>query len=122
LSFQRIQPPQQSDAIARFLDHCHRKTYPAKATIIRQGEAATELFYIIKGSVTVMLEDDEGKEIVLAYLNPGDFFGEIGLFNEHSNRSALVRARSSTDVAHITYDNPRTFLGQCARFQPPAHA
>ena len=35
-----------------------------------------------------MLEDGEGRELVLAYLNPGDFFGEIDLFNEHVNRSA----------------------------------
>ena len=104
MTLQRIKPPQENDAIARFLDHCHRKQYPAKTTIIRQGEAATDLYYIIKGSVTVMLEDDEGREIVLAYLNPGDFFGEIGLFNEHSNRSALVRARTVCEVAHISYD------------------
>ena len=104
VSFQRIQPPKENDAIARFLDHCHRKQYPQKTTIIRQGEAATDLFYIIKGSVTVMLEDDDGREIVLAYLNPGDFFGEIGLFNEHSNRSALVRTRTPCEVAHISYE------------------
>ncbi|MFT4564829.1 MAG: CRP/FNR family cyclic AMP-dependent transcriptional regulator, partial [Gammaproteobacteria bacterium] len=92
------------DAIQRFLEHCHRKQYPAKSTIIRQGDPSHELFYIIKGSVTVMLEDEEGRELVLAYLNPGDFFGEIGLFNEHVNRSALVRAKTSCEVAQISYE------------------
>jgi CRP/FNR family cyclic AMP-dependent transcriptional regulator len=28
----------------------------------------------------VVLEDDDGKEVIIAYLNPGDFFGEMGLF------------------------------------------
>ena len=92
------------DAIQRFLEHCHRKQYPAKSTIIRQGDPSHELFYIIKGSVTVMLEDEEGRELVLAYLNPGDFFGEIGLFNEHVNRSALVRAKTPCEVAQISYE------------------
>jgi CRP/FNR family transcriptional regulator, cyclic AMP receptor protein len=92
------------DAIQRFLEHCHRKQYPAKSTIIRQGDPSHELFYIIKGSVTVMLEEEEGRELVLAYLNPGDFFGEIGLFNEHVNRSALVRAKTSCEVAQISYE------------------
>ena len=82
------------DAIQRFLEHCHRKQYSAKSTIIRQGDPSHELYYIIKGSVTVMLEDEEGRELVLAYLNPGDFFGEMSLFNEHNNRSALVRAKT----------------------------
>jgi len=91
-------------AIQRFLEHCHRKQFPSKSTIIRQGDPSHELFYIIKGSVTVLLEDEEGRELVLAYLNPGDFFGEIGLFNEHVNRSALVRAKTNCEVAQISYE------------------
>ena len=76
-------------SIATFLTHCHRRQFPSKAAIIRQGDPAGELYYIISGSVTVLLEDDKGHEIVLAYLNPGDFFGEIGLFNADANRTAL---------------------------------
>ena len=92
------------DAIQHFLKHCHRKQHPSKSTIIRQGDPSHELFYIIKGSVTVVLEEEDGRELVLAYLNPGDFFGEIGLFNEHVNRSALVRAKTPCEVAQISYD------------------
>lgn len=92
------------DLTLRFLEHCHRRQFPAKATIIRQGDPSHDLFYIVKGSVTVMLEDEEGRELVLAYLNPGDFFGEIGLFNEHVNRSALVRAKTACEIAQISYE------------------
>lgn len=105
MSIAQLRQPQQGDeAIQRFLEHCHRKQYPAKSTIIRQGDPSHDLFYIVKGSVTVLLEDEEGRELVLAYLNPGDFFGEIGLFNEHVNRSALVRAKTVCDVAQISYE------------------
>ncbi len=90
-------------AIQAFLRHCHRKTYAAKAMIIRQGDPTGELFYIIEGSVTVMLEDEKGHEIVLAYLNSREFFGEMGLFNEDMNRTALVRARSKCEIAQISY-------------------
>jgi CRP/FNR family transcriptional regulator, cyclic AMP receptor protein len=92
------------EAIQKFLEHCHRRQFTPKSTIIRQGDPSHDLFYIVKGSVTVLLEDDEGRELVLAYLNPGDFFGEIGLFNEHVNRSALVRAKSACEVATISYE------------------
>ncbi|MSR16078.1 MAG: cAMP-activated global transcriptional regulator CRP [Gammaproteobacteria bacterium] len=90
-------------SVDKLLVHCHRRTYSAKAAIIRQGDPACELYYIIRGSVTVLLEDDKGHEIVLAYLNPGDFFGEIGLFNEDANRTALVRARNECEIAQIGY-------------------
>jgi CRP/FNR family cyclic AMP-dependent transcriptional regulator len=104
LPITRIKAPISSEALSRFLDHAHRRTVPAKTTIIRQGDVSADLFYIIKGSVTVLLEDEQGREIVLAYLNPGDFFGEIGLFHERANRSALVRSRTSCDVAQISYE------------------
>lgn len=105
MQMQMARPLLRSDeAIRQFLEHCHRRTYPAKAMIIRQGDPSHELFYIVKGSVSVMLEDDAGHELVLAYLNPGEFFGEIGLFNEHTNRSALVRAKSQCEVAQMGYE------------------
>jgi CRP/FNR family cyclic AMP-dependent transcriptional regulator len=51
----------------------------------------------------VLREDDAGREIVLAYLNPGDFFGEMGLFDQAGGRSAWVRTRTSCELAEITY-------------------
>jgi len=92
-----------SDCIQAFLAQCHRRRYPAKSAIIRQGDRAGELFYIVAGSVTVLLEDDKGHEIVLAYLNAGEFFGEIGLFSEDESRSALVRAKSECEIAQLSY-------------------
>ena len=90
-------------SVDKLLVHCHRRVFSAKAAIIRQGDPAGELYYIIRGSVSVLLEDDKGHEIVLAYLNPGEFFGEIGLFNEDANRTALVRARTECEIAQIGY-------------------
>ena len=90
--------------IDSFLEHCHRKTYPSKQLIIREGDPSRDLYYIISGSVSVQVEDDKGHEIVLAYLNPGDFFGELGLFDEDSKRSAFVRAKEKCEIAQISYD------------------
>ena len=91
-------------AMQRFLEYSHRRTYPAKTVIVNAGDPSEELFYIIKGSVSVVMEDDDGHEIVLAYLNQGDFFGEIGMFDEKHERSALVRTRTECEVAQIGYE------------------
>ncbi len=88
-----------------FLDHCDQKTYPAKQLIIKAGEPSDHLYYVISGSVTVMIEDQKNHEIVLSYLNAGQFFGELGIFNEEENhRSAFVRARTRSCIAKINYD------------------
>jgi len=50
-----------------------------------------------------MIEDDsDGKEIILAYLNPGDFFGEMGLFDQE-HRSAWIRTKTECEVGEISY-------------------
>jgi CRP/FNR family cyclic AMP-dependent transcriptional regulator len=40
---------------------------------------------------------------VLAYLNKGDFIGEMGLFSPETTRSVMVRTRTPCRVAEITY-------------------
>jgi CRP/FNR family cyclic AMP-dependent transcriptional regulator len=96
-------PAESASSIDVFLDHCHRRRYPAKSVIIYAGDQSDVLYYIIEGSVTVLIEDEDGHEIVLAYLNPGDFFGEMGLFGENVNRSAWIRTKTQCELAEISY-------------------
>lgn len=88
--------------VENFLSNCHRRRYPPKSTVIYAGDTGDTLYYIIKGSVTVLIEDDDGREMIVAYLNPGDFFGEMGLFG-HEDRSAWIRAKSECEVGEISY-------------------
>ncbi|MEJ1296201.1 MAG: cAMP-activated global transcriptional regulator CRP [Candidatus Sedimenticola sp. (ex Thyasira tokunagai)] len=99
-----IKPPVREPAYLQpLLSFCHRRRYPAKMDIIHPGDMADSLYYLVEGSVTVLIEDDEGKEIILAYLNKGDFLGEMGMFIPHSNRSVLVRTRTDCTLAEISY-------------------
>jgi len=90
--------------IEGFLSHCHRRKYRAKSTIIHAGDDSEALYYIIKGNVTVIIEDDQGREMIMAYLNQGDFFGEMGLFDQTAGRSAWIKAKTECEVAEISYN------------------
>ena len=90
--------------LQRYFEQNQRRSYNPGAVIICAGDFSNSLFYILKGSVSVMLEDQDGHEMVLAYLNAGDFFGEIGMFDERHERSAWVRARTKCEVAQISYE------------------
>ena len=90
----------------KLLAHCHRRRYTAKSTIIYAGDRCETLFFIVKGSVTILIEDDDGRERIIAYLNSGDFFGEMGLFEKEGvekERSAWVRAKTECEVAELSY-------------------
>jgi CRP/FNR family cyclic AMP-dependent transcriptional regulator len=102
------QKAHSQSSIAQFLTFCHQRQLPAKAAILSPGDPPDTLFYLIEGAATVLLTDAEGREIILAYLNAGDFIGEMGIFFEQQqNRSVLVRTRAPSQVASITYERLR---------------
>ena len=99
----------------KLLAHCHRRRYTAKSTIIYAGDRCETLFFIVKGSVTILIEDDDGREMIIAYLNAGDFFGEMGLFDKdgaEKERSAWVRAKTECEVAELSYAKFRELTEQ----------
>jgi CRP/FNR family transcriptional regulator, cyclic AMP receptor protein len=85
-----------------FLSSAHKRKYPRGSTIIYAGEDSDSIYYITRGSVTVLIEDDTGREIIVAYLNEGDFFGEMGMFGEGA-RTAWVKAKTECEVAELSY-------------------
>ena len=94
----------QKHPLDDFLHHTHRKRYPTRTTIIHEGDIPDTLYYITEGSVSVTLEETDGREIVLSYLNRGDFFGEMGLFQDEPERSARVIAKTECEIAEISYE------------------
>lgn len=95
--------------IENFLRLADRRLYPADKLIFKEGAQPETLFYVISGSVSVILEDEDNREIILAYLNAGDFFGEISLFDTSKNRSASIRTRKPTELAEISYEKFREY-------------
>ncbi|MFC3609495.1 cAMP-activated global transcriptional regulator CRP [Stutzerimonas tarimensis] len=107
--------PPKIKNIDKLIAHCHRRRFSSKSTIIYAGDRCESLFFIIKGSVTILIEDDDGREMIIAYLNAGDFFGEMGLFDAEEadqERSAWVRAKTECEVAEISYAKFRELTQQ----------
>src|SRR5260370_35072684 len=90
-------------AINRFLSYCRIRTVPSKTVIIHAGDLPDILYYIISGSVEVMIEDEDGNEMVRAYLNKGQFFGEMGFFYEQPTRSAWEGTGQRSELPEMTY-------------------
>ena len=101
--------------VENFLRHCQRQDYRSKALVLKQGEISDSLYLILDGSVSVMVEDESepGHMLVVAYLNPGDFVGEMGLFDDETPvRSAMVVAKTQCEVAEISYERFHQIRGQ----------
>jgi CRP/FNR family cyclic AMP-dependent transcriptional regulator len=99
----------EKPVVESFIAIAHKRAYPARQTVVRAGAVPQSLFLILEGSVSVIAEDDNGREMVLAYLNPGEFFGEMGLFPEQKVRTAIVRTRTQSLIAELDYVSFRHF-------------
>jgi len=100
----------KDEAIEQFLRFCHKRRYPTKQEIILPGETGDKLFYIAEGSVSISMQDPDDHEIILAYLNKGDFIGEIGVFYGANTRGVTVKTRSECVLAEISYNRFNSVL------------
>ena len=103
----RPQVKRHLPSVDSFLRYFEQRQCPARTIIIAPGESSRSLFLILDGSVSVLVQDDadEDHKMVVSYLNPGDFFGEMGLFEQDdAERSAFVETRTACTVAEISYD------------------
>ena len=91
--FSGVQDP-QLEAIAALTQ---RRSVPRGTVIVRAGDATDSLSVLINGSARVLNSDEEGREVILSILGPGDFFGEMGLI-DGSPRSADVVAAESCEL------------------------
>jgi len=57
--------PQEPAYLKHFLANCHRRQYPNRTDIVHPGDHADVLYYIIEGSVAVLIEDEDGREVIL---------------------------------------------------------
>ena len=79
--------------IENFLDHCQRRNYKSRSILVSAGDPSESFFFVLDGSLSVVLKSDEGQDMVVNYVNPGDFFGEIGLYKRVDKiREASIQA------------------------------
>ena len=82
------------------------RKYDTGNYIFLEESDGEQCFFVVKGSVKITRLSKEGREVILAMLNQGDFFGEMSLIDGES-RSANVIALEKTEVLTL---NRKDFL------------
>ena len=80
------------------------KHYENGKYIFLEDSEGEQCFFVGEGSVKVTRLSKDGKEVILAMLNAGDFFGEMSLLDGES-RSANVIALEKTEVLTLNRDD-----------------
>lgn len=88
------------EQLARFARFMQITSAPQWSTLVTQGEHGDAMYLILEGELRVRLLIG-GRESILSTLGPGDFFGEISLF-DHGPRSADIVANQDSYLLKIT--------------------
>lgn len=81
----------------RISNAVEKRNFKRGQTLVRFGERSNMLFILLTGSARVFRSDERGREVILATLHPGEYFGEMSLIDNGSH-SASVRAEANSDV------------------------
>lgn len=91
------------EQLVRFLEFIEIREVRQFAELVKQGDPGDAMYFVMEGEVRVRLLIG-GRESILATLSPGDFFGEIALF-DHGPRSADVVANKDSILLRISAAN-----------------
>lgn len=89
------------EELAILSSHAVTKSFRPHTILVHEGGDGDSLYVIESGQVKVFLSDEQGREIVINVLGPGEYFGEIALL-EHSPRSASVITTQPSRIAIIS--------------------
>ena len=100
--------PQIRDSLPnleRFLEHCVRHKFKARSIIVEAGEPSESMFFVLDGTLAISIKSNDDQDLILNYVNAGDFFGEMGLYKRVAKvRYATVQAKTECEIAEIDYE------------------
>ena len=91
-------------------DHGTVKSYPKNAVIVNEGDRSDSMYIVLSGRVKAYLADEEGKEVLLNMMGPGEYFGELIL--DDGPRSASVMTTEPSKFSIITIAQFKEFLAR----------
>ena len=112
--FQRLSP----DQLASLESSCRMRQFPRGAPVYLPADAADGVLLLAKGRVKIGSYTEEGKQTILAFIEPGELFGELSLmgaedreeYAEAVEKSAVILI-SNEVMQGLLAENPAVSLG-----------
>ena len=105
--FEALRP----DDLVRVADVAVPRSFRGGEVVFREGDDSDTCYVVRTGHARAVREHGDGRQITLATFGPGDFFGELAMFDDE-RRSATVEAIDALDVLGIPGVDMRALLSR----------
>jgi CRP-like cAMP-binding protein len=103
--FEELEPPE----LERVADVAVPRRFPSGHVVFREGDESDTCYVVRSGHARAIREHQDGRSITLANFGPGDFFGELAMFDDE-RRSATVEALDELEVIALLGRDMRRLL------------
>ncbi|MBC8333642.1 MAG: Crp/Fnr family transcriptional regulator [Anaerolineales bacterium] len=84
--------PEQLDWVAK---RAHRRIFPAGTNVLTIEQPGEVVYIILQGTVKIHVEQDDGRDVILAILGAGDLLGEMSLIDSVGRSASAVTLENS---------------------------
>jgi len=86
-----------------------RKRFPKNTILFSKGDESDSLYIVCSGKAHVIARDEQGREMVLSVIGPGEYFGEMAAM-DGAPRSATIVTKEPSEILIIHGDDFRRAL------------
>jgi CRP/FNR family transcriptional regulator len=98
------------DHLSKVVSKINHLSFNKGEAICVEGDLSNSLVIINQGQVKLTKVTKEGKEQIIRVLAPGDFFGELSIFNEKDKYNFSAYALSSVKICSLSKEAMHTIL------------
>jgi len=84
--------------LAAVRDAAQVKKLPKNTLLFCEGDRGDALYLVLQGKVKASLLAEDGREVILSVLGPGELVGEMALFDLEERRSATVETLEDSEL------------------------
>ena len=92
-----------TEVLAALLQHASEVSVRRNDVLFTEGDSPDSLFVVLRGRIAMLNTSTDGRESVLALMDRGDLFGEMGMLDDRP-RSATARALEPSVLLRLPYE------------------
>ena len=90
-----------------------KRSYPKNTILFSKGDLSDSMYIVVQGKVKAVIYNEEGREIILSFFGPGEYFGEMSMLDGQPRSASMVTKSScqlliirKEDVMKALFGNP----------------